>query len=104
MVVYDPSQISYRKLASQFFELHDFTQVNRQGPDIGTQYRTEIFYTNEVQKEVSELLIEILEEKGYKVATKVTPASAYYMAENYHQDYYDYKGTLPYCHSPKTIF
>lgn len=103
-VIYHRDSISYRKLAQQFFELHDFTDVDRQGPDIGNQYRTEIFYTKEYQKTDSEALIDILSNKGYKVATKVTAASAYYSAENYHQDYYDKKGTLPYCHAPKEIF
>lgn len=103
-VVYDPHIISFRKLAKQFFELHDFTQVNRQGPDIGEQYRSEIFFTNQSQRSESKLLIQILEDKGYKVATKVTQYDRFYTADKYHQDYYQHKGSLPYCHSPKPIF
>ncbi|UCH09248.1 MAG: peptide-methionine (S)-S-oxide reductase, partial [Fidelibacterota bacterium] len=71
---------------------------NRQGPDIGPQYRSAIFYLNDDQKAVAEKLIGLLEAKDYDVVTEVTPASAFYPAEDYHQDYYDNKGTLPYCH------
>lgn len=98
-VLFDASQISYEKLAKYFFEIHDPTQTNRQGPDIGTQYRSEIFYTTEEQKSASVKLIETLKSKGYKVATKVTRATKFYPAEKYHQDYYLKKGGIPYCHS-----
>jgi len=81
-----------------FFEIHDPTQVDRQGPDIGEQYRSEIFYLNEEQKTIAEKLIKTLEENGYYVATKVSKASTFWKAENYHQDYYQGKGSLPYCH------
>jgi len=97
-IVYDPSLTTYETLAKLFFEIHDPTQVNRQGPDIGEQYRSEIFYLNEDQKETAEKLIKILEDKGYRVATKVTKASTFWKAENYHQDYYLNNGSLPYCH------
>ncbi|MCK9343090.1 MAG: bifunctional methionine sulfoxide reductase B/A protein [Massilibacteroides sp.] len=97
-VVFDPSLTDYETLAKLFFEIHDPTQLNRQGPDIGKQYRSEVFYTNSQQKEMADSLIETLTNKGYKVATKVTPASDFYKAETYHQDYYEHKGTLPYCH------
>lgn len=103
-VVFDPAKVSFEKLAKLFFEIHDFTQVDRQGPDIGDQYRTEIFYTSEAQKQVSEKLINILEKKGYKVATKVSKLVKYYKAEDYHQDYYDVKGSTPYCHGYRKIF
>lgn len=98
-VLFDPSQISYEKLAKYFFEIHDPTQTNRQGPDIGTQYRSEIFYTTDEQKSVSLKIVETLKSKGYKVATKVTRATKFYPAEKYHQDYYLKKGGIPYCHS-----
>jgi peptide methionine sulfoxide reductase msrA/msrB len=98
-VVYDPTKIDYETLAKLFFEIHDPTQMNRQGPDIGEQYRSEVFYTNEAQKEIAQKLITQLKAKGYDVKTKVTKATTFYPAENYHQDYYDKKGTQPYCHS-----
>ena len=67
-----------------FFETHDPTHVNRQGPDIGEQYRSEIFYLNENQKEIAEKLKAILIEKGVNVATKITPASRFWEGEDYH--------------------
>ena len=97
-ITFDPAKVSYEDLAKLFFEIHDPTQVNRQGPDVGVQYRSEIFYLDEEQKEIIENLISILKSKGYKVATKVTKATTFWPAEDYHQDYYDHKGTLPYCH------
>jgi len=97
-VEFNPSIISYEDLAKLFFEIHDPTQVNRQGPDIGYQYRSEIFYKNDDQKNIAEKLISILTKKGYKVATKVTPADKFWEAESYHQDYYDRTGGQPYCH------
>lgn len=97
-VIFDPSKVSYETLTRLFFEIHDPTQVNRQGPDIGDQYRSEIFYLNDEQKKIAENLIAILKSKGYKVATRVTKATTFWPAEDYHQDYYDHKGTLPYCH------
>lgn len=98
-VTYDPSKVSYETLAKLFFEIHDPTQTNGQGPDLGPQYRSGIFYLNPEQKAVAEKLIGQLETKGYKVATKVTPATKFWPAETYHQDYYDRKGTEPYCHA-----
>ena len=103
-VVFDPREISYEELAKLFFEIHDPTQINRQGPDIGEQYRSEIFYTNEDQKETAEKLIKILEDKGYDVATKISKADKFWEAENYHQDYYKKKGGLPYCHTYQKRF
>lgn len=97
-IIFDPEKVSYEELARLFFEIHDPTQVNRQGPDIGQQYRSEIFYLDEEQKKTIEKLIGELKAKGYKVATKVTPATTFWPAENYHQDYYFNKGTQPYCH------
>lgn len=97
-IVYNPTKTTYEKLAKLFFEIHDPTQVDRQGPDVGEQYRSEIFYLNEEQKTIAEKLIKTLEEKGYRVATKVSKASTFWKAENYHQDYYLNKGSLPYCH------
>ncbi len=97
-IIFDPTKISFESLARLFFEIHDPTQVNRQGPDVGDQYRSEVFYTSEAQKQTTEKLINILTKEGYLVATQVTKAGDFWKAEDYHQDYYDHKGTLPYCH------
>ncbi len=97
-VVYDPEKTSFETLARLFFEIHDPTQVNRQGPDIGNQYRSEIFYVDEEQKKTAEKLIDILKEKGYKVATKLSKADKFWKGEDYHQDYYMNKQSKPYCH------
>ncbi len=97
-VIFDPSKISYEELAKLFFETHDPTQVNRQGPDIGEQYRSEIFYLDDQQKETAQKVIDILKSKGYKVATRLTKASRFWKGEDYHQDYYQKKNGTPYCH------
>lgn len=97
-VVYEPYKTTFEKLAKLFFEIHDPTQINRQGPDIGEQYRSEIFYTDDEQKKIAEKLIKILKDKGYKIATKLTKADTFGEAEQYHQDYYNKNGKLPYCH------
>lgn len=97
-VEYDPAKVTYEELAKLFFEIHDPTQVNRQGPDVGEQYRSAVFYQDEEQKKIAEKLVSILEDKGYDVATNVEPATEFYEAENYHQDYYEKKGSKPYCH------
>ena len=97
-VLFDSSKTNYETLAKLFFEIHDPTQVIRQGPDYGEQYRSEIFYTSPEQKAIAEKLIRQLQEKGYKVATVLAPASTFWVAEDYHQNYYERKGTLPYCH------
>ncbi|HOX36909.1 MAG TPA: bifunctional methionine sulfoxide reductase B/A protein [Candidatus Brocadiia bacterium] len=98
-VVFDPTVTSYEEIAKLFFEIHDPTQADGQGPDIGNQYRSEIFYTDEAQKAVAEKLINILRGKGLKVVTRVTKAGRFWLAEDYHQDYYDKKGAEPYCHA-----
>lgn len=97
-VIYDPAKVSYEELAILFFETHDPTQVNRQGPDVGMQYRSEVFYRDDEQKDTAEKLIGILENKGYDIATQVTEATTFWPAEDYHQDYYDNQGSTPYCH------
>ena len=103
-VIYDPSKTSYEKLARLFFETHDFTQSNRQGPDIGTQYRSGVFYLDEKQKDTTVKLIETLKQKGFDVKTEVTQAGKFWPAENYHQDYYKNNGKTPYCHIYRKIF
>jgi peptide methionine sulfoxide reductase msrA/msrB len=103
-VAYDPSKTTYEELAKLFFEIHDFTQVDRQGPDIGDQYRSAVFYRSEAQKKTAEKLIGILSTKGYQVATKIVPATRFWKAEDYHQGYYGKTGKQPYCHFRRTVF
>ena len=98
-VVYDPALVGYEELARLFFEIHDPTQRDRQGPDEGHQYRSAVFYVDDEQRAVATRLIGILRDKGYNVATEVTPATTFWPAEAYHQDYYERKGTAPYCHA-----
>ncbi|NPD44892.1 MULTISPECIES: bifunctional methionine sulfoxide reductase B/A protein [unclassified Lentimicrobium] len=97
-VIFDPSKTSFEELAILFFETHDPSQVNRQGPDIGTQYRSAVYYTNNKQKEIIEKLSQILENKGIKVVTELEGADIFYAGEDYHQNYYNKKGGSPYCH------
>ncbi len=103
-VVFDTEKTSYENLVKLFFETHDFTQTNGQGPDIGPQYRSFIFYTDDAQKAMADKYIDILMKKGYKVATNLQKASAFWKAEDYHQAYYESKGGRPYCHAYKKIF
>lgn len=103
-VTYDPAKTTYETLARRFFEIHDPTQVGRQGPDIGDQYRSAIFVENDAQRAIIERLIGELQGRGYAVATKVHPATTFFDAEDYHQDYYARTGKAPYCHSPVDRF
>lgn len=98
-VTFDPAKVSYEKLAKFFLEIHDPTQIDGQGPDLGDQYRSEIFYTTPAQQATAEKLLAELRHKGYDVVTEVTPAGRFWPAEDYHQQYYKRKGTLPYCHA-----
>lgn len=98
-ITYDPAKVDYETLARLFLEIHDPTQVNRQGPDIGEQYRSEIFVVDEKQREVAQKLLDILKGNGMDIATKITPAGKFWKAENYHQDYYTKTGKAPYCHA-----
>ena len=103
-VVYDPQQTSYEKLARLFFEIHDPTQMDRQGPDIGEQYRSVVYYLDEEQKATAEKLISLLRERRVKVVTRLEPASRFWRAETFHQDYYFVTGKQPYCHRPVKRF
>ena len=103
-VTYDETILSFEKLAKLFFEIHDFTQTNGQGPDIGSQYLSAIFCVDEEQKKVSTNLIKKLFDMGYKVATSVHEIVPFYEAEEYHQDYYERHKKVPYCHRYKKIF
>ncbi|MCL4315421.1 MAG: peptide-methionine (S)-S-oxide reductase MsrA [Gammaproteobacteria bacterium] len=106
-VTFDPDVISYQELLEIFFTLHDPTTLNRQGNDAGTQYRSVIFYHSPAQKETAECVIKEVTASGdwlAPIVTEVTPFSAFYRAEDYHQDYYARNGNQPYCQlviSPK---
>jgi len=97
-VIFDPEKTNFEELCKLFFEIHDPTQLNRQGPDVGEQYRSAVFYLNQEQKQTTEKLINILKEKGLNVVTQVVPAAPFYEAEEKHQDYYNKTGSKPYCH------
>jgi len=97
-IVFDPMVISYEELLKLYFNTHDPTQLDRQGPDVGTQYRSEIFYENEAQKKTAEKLIKILKDKGLNVVTVLSTSGKFWEAEKYHQNYYRTKGGSPYCH------
>lgn len=103
-VEFDPSKISYEELTKLYFETHDFTQIGGQGPDIGDQYRSVIFYTDDQQKKTAQKLIDQLTAKGYKVATKLEKVQEFFPAEKYHQGYYDKRGGTPYCHIKREVF
>ncbi len=99
-ITYDPSVISYDKLLEIFWHMHDPTTLNRQGNDIGTQYRSAIFYHNDEQKQIALASKEALEKSGsYKkpVVTEIVPFTNFYPAEDYHNDYYDRNRSQPYC-------
>lgn len=100
-IYFDPSVISYDALLAAFFVSHDPTQLNRQGNDIGTQYRSVVFYHNETQKELCTTYIKRLnEEQAYPspIVTEISAAQTFYPAEDYHQNYYNQNGSEPYCH------
>lgn len=97
-IVFDPAKVSYADLAKLFFEIHDPTQEGGQGPDMGDQYRSEVFYTSLAQKATAERLIKMLRQMGYDVVTDVTEAGTFWPAEDYHHAYYERTGKTPYCH------
>lgn len=100
-IVYDPAVISFDELLEAFWESHDPTTLNRQGNDIGTQYRSAIFYHNEEQRQKAEHYKAKLNEQGAypnPIVTEITPASTFYPAEDYHQNYYNDHGSQPYCY------
>lgn len=99
-VEYDPNEVAYQDLLNVFWENHDPTQVNRQGPDVGTQYRTVIFYHNDEQKRIAEESKRELSNSGRfrkPIATEITPATDFWRAEEYHQQYLEKRG-LASCH------
>lgn len=96
-IEYDPSKISYNDLLTVFFATHDPTTLNRQGGDIGTQYRSIILYTDENQLAEAEAFINKLNESGEKVVTELKPLEFFYEAEDYHRQYYLKNSSAPYC-------
>lgn len=103
-VLYDPLRTSYEDLVKLFFEIHDPAQTDGQGPDIGEQYLSAIFYVDEEQKQVAERVIDALKARGLKVATQLRPAGRFWPAEEYHQDYYAKNGGRPYCHVRRKLW
>ncbi|MDR6784141.1 peptide-methionine (S)-S-oxide reductase [Pedobacter africanus] len=99
-VTYDPSKIKYEELLEVFWKSHDPTTLNRQGADVGTQYRSVIFYHNEEQKQLAEKYKKELNDTrafDKPVVTAISKAAPFYVAENYHQDYFNKNGSAPYC-------
>lgn len=99
-ISFDPNEISFGELLEIFFATHDPTTLNRQGNDVGTQYRSEIFYHNEEQRHLALAYIDLLEKEnvfGKPIVTKVSPASIFYNAEDYHQNYYNQNKSQGYC-------
>ncbi len=94
---FDPAVISFERILDIFFAIHDPTTLNRQGNDIGTQYRSVIFYTNDTQKQLATAKIEQLRHDSIKVITELSPAPAFYPAEEYHQDFYAKNPNQGYC-------
>lgn len=97
-VLFDPSKLNYEALLKFFFEIHDPTQTTGQGPDSGQQYLSAIFYYDDTQKKIAAGVIKQLESLGYKVATACLGVTTFWRAEDYHQDYYQKNGKVPYCH------
>ena len=99
-IVYDPKKVTYDELLEMFWQSHDPTTLNRQGNDIGPQYRSVIFYRNQQQKETAEKYKIALDKSGAysrPVVTTLEPITKFYKAENYHQNYYNQNGNQPYC-------
>ncbi|MBS2097479.1 peptide-methionine (S)-S-oxide reductase MsrA [Carboxylicivirga linearis] len=99
-ITFDPEVIAFEDLLEVFFATHDPTTLNRQGADVGTQYRSVVFYHNEKQKEITELVIKSLDEERIfdsAIVTEVSAFDTFYKAENYHQDYFANNASQPYC-------
>lgn len=99
-ITYDPAKISYDELLEVFWKTHDPTTLNRQGADVGTQYRSAVFYHNDEQKRLAEEYLKKLDASGAfdnPIVTEVTAFTEFYPAEDYHQNYFNLNGTQPYC-------
>ncbi|MFP4055193.1 MAG: peptide-methionine (S)-S-oxide reductase MsrA [Phycisphaerae bacterium] len=103
-VVYDPNEVSYEDLLAMFWRMHDPTTLNRQGPDVGSQYRSAIFTHSDAQQEAAERSRDRLQESGNvrgNVVTQIEPAEEFWRAEEYHQQYYRKHNMTPSCHMPR---
>ena len=98
LVEYDTTSITYEELCKLFFEIHDPAQTDGIGPDLGPQYRSQIFYMDKGQRLTAEKVIALLRSKGHIVNTTLRPAEHFWPGEEYHQDYYNKTGEEPYCH------
>jgi peptide methionine sulfoxide reductase msrA/msrB len=103
-VIFDSTVIQYEDIIKYFFEIHDFEQTDGQGNDRGEQYLSAIFVQDQTQRDQVQNVINTLTEKGYKVATTIREFAKFYIAEDYHQEYYTKSGGTPYCHFHKKIF
>ena len=103
-VIFDTRKTNYDEMVKLFFETHDFSQEDGQGPDIGPQYHSVLFYENEQQHAIAKKYVDILKKKGLHVATKLAPMAPFRRAEEYHQNYYTHKNGTPYCHIYRKIF
>jgi peptide methionine sulfoxide reductase msrA/msrB len=103
-VSYDSSKTNYEALAMMFFETHDFNQIDGQGPDIGSQYLSQVFPETEQETSIIKELVKTLETKGNKVATTIATPAKFWTGEDYHQQYYEKGGKSPYCHRYIQIF
>ena len=102
LVEFEPATVTYEELVRKFFEMHDPTTPNRQGPDIGTQYRSAIFYHDENQKTLAERVKTEVEQRAKgknKIVTQIVPAPVFYPAEEYHQQYFKKRGLSAHCHT-----
>ncbi|HFG6906656.1 peptide-methionine (S)-S-oxide reductase MsrA [Acinetobacter baumannii] len=97
LIDFDEQQVTYSQLLDVFFATHDPTTLNRQGNDIGTQYRSVIYYFNEEQKQVAEHTIQTLKDDDLDIVTELSPAPTFYPAEDYHQNYYEKNPSQGYC-------
>jgi peptide-methionine (S)-S-oxide reductase len=105
-VEYDPARVSFEQLLEVFWQIHDPTTLNRQGPDFGTQYRSIVFYSDEHERKVAEESKRRLDESGKlgrPVVTQIVPAAEFYRAEEYHQRYYERMGIAPSCGIPGRV-
>lgn len=103
-VLFDPSITDYSQVVKRFFEIHDPTQRTGLGPDLGLQYQSAVFYYNPEQHQITASLIQMLQKRGYQVATKLLEVQFFWPAEEYHQEYYVKHQKTPYCHQPMKRF